>query len=680
VQLFQNGRDGTFRDVAGAVGLGTVPSALGVAAGDINKDDATDFVFAVEGGPARIALSDGKGHFAVTDAPEAARDARQVLLLDYDGDGLLDLVVLGKDGLRILRSLGRQGWSDVSSAALPAAVGKDAPVSFAAGDVDGDGHPDLVARLASGALRVLQSRGAATRALTVRLAGLVSNRNGVGSKVTLRAGSLRQRLETSAATPPAGPADLVFGLGARTAADAVRVLWPAGILQTEIPSPDAAPTRAAALAIKELDRKPSSCPYLYAWNGREFAFITDFMGGGEMGYWEGPGEYNHPDPDEYVRLSDEQLRPRDGRLELRVTNELEEALFVDRLSLLAIAHPSDVEIYPDEGMRLPAPGFRLVGVRDAHPLAAALDDRGRDVLDRLARLDRRFVDGFPLLRVRGYAAEHTLTLDLGPSAGEDSVLLLTGWTDYAFSTDNVAAHQAGFATKLPELQVQDAKGKWQTAIADLGVPVGRPQTLVVEMAGRWRGPSRRVRVVTSMRIYWDQARAGRRAAIPGEPTRLEALRADLTERGFSAEVTPDGREPFGYDYARVSALSPWKAFPGRYTRTGDVRELLTAVDDVFVISRPGDQIALSFDAAALPPLPAGWRRTYLLHSDGFSKEMDLHSATPDVLGPLPFHGMSRYPYAAPEAYPMTAERAALIERYNTRVVRSVEGRLEAAAR
>ena len=183
-----------------------------------------------------------------------------------------------------------------------------------------------------------------------------------------------------------------------------------------------------------------------------------------------------------------------------------------------------------------------------------------------------------------------------------------------------------------------------------------------------------------MRIYWDQARVGRRAAISGAPARLEAATADLRERGFSAEVTPDGREPFGYDYTRVSALSPWKAFPGRYTRTGDVRELLSAVDDVFVISRPGDEIALSFDAAALPPLPAGWRRTYLLHSDGFSKEMDIHSATPDVLGPLPFHGMSRYPYAAPETYPMTAERARLMETYNTRVVRSVEGPLTASAR
>src|SRR5262249_4249757 len=159
--------------------------------------------------------------------------------------------------------------------------------------------------------------------------------------------------------------------------------------------------------------------------------------------------------------------------------------------------------------------------------------------------------------------------------------------------------------------------------------------------------------------------------VPASLSRLEAARADLRERGFSAETSPDGREPWGYDYARVSAASPWKTFPGRYTRTGDVRPLLAAVDDVFVISKPGDEIALSFDAAALPPLAAGSRRTFLLHADGFSKEMDLHSATPDVLLPLPFHGMTRYPYTAPEAYPMTPERARLIEEYDTRVVRKV---------
>jgi hypothetical protein len=215
-------------------------------------------------------------------------------------------------------------------------------------------------------------------------------------------------------------------------------------------------------------------------------------------------------------------------------------------------------------------------------------------------------------------------------------------------------------------------------IEDIGIPVGRPQTIVADLGGKWPGRSRLVRIATNMRVYWDQALVGRSVDAPLRETVLDPSVADLRDRGVSAEVTPDGREPIGYDYGRVSRVSPWKAIPGRYTRLGDVRELLAKSDDLFVVSRPGDEVALSFDANGLPPLPAGWTRTFLVYSDGFSKEMDIHSATPDSLGPLPFHGMSRYPYAAPEAYPMTREKLALMERYNTRVVVSPVAPVEVA--
>ncbi|HET8644355.1 MAG TPA: hypothetical protein VFO85_02625, partial [Vicinamibacteria bacterium] len=450
-----------------------------------------------------------------------------------------------------------------------------------------------------------------------------------------------------AAAPAPAPADLVFGLGDRRGADAVRVLWPSGTLQSELVA--AGPRRAASMEVKELDRKPSSCPYLYAWNGRSFVFVTDFMGGGEMGYRQAPGVFSVPDPDEYVRLPPGALVEKDGRFELRVTNELEEALFLDHFALLAVAHPEGVAVFPEEGLRSSPPDFRLFAVRDLRPLAGAVDDRGRDVGPRLAAGDRTFADGFALHRIRGYAAEHALTLDLGPDAGEDAVLLLTGWTDYAFSSDNVAAQQAGLRLSPPRLETQDARGAWQTAVAEVGIPVGRPQTLAIPLSGRWRGPGRRARIVTNMRIYWDQAAVGRLTALETAPARLLPGRAWLRERGFSAAASA---QPLTFDYARVSAVSPWKAFPGRYTRTGDVRELLAVSDDVFVLSAPGDEVALSFEAAALPPLPAGWTRTFLLYADGFSKEMDINSATPDALEPLPFHAMSRYPYRWPEAYPM----------------------------
>jgi hypothetical protein len=114
---------------------------------------------------------------------------------------------------------------------------------------------------------------------------------------------------------------------------------------------------------------------------------------------------------------------------------------------------------------------------------------------------------------------------------------------------------------------------------------------------------------------------------------------------------------------------------GHYTREGDVRELLLRSDDMFVVGRPGDEISLSFDASSLPPLPAGWTRTFLLYADGFSKEMDINSASPDQLVPLPFHGMSGYPYRWPEHYPDDARHRAYIEKYNTRVVTSEAPRL-----
>jgi hypothetical protein len=199
--------------------------------------------------------------------------------------------------------------------------------------------------------------------------------------------------------------------------------------------------------------------------------------------------------------------------------------------------------------------------------------------------------------------------------------------------------------------------------------VGRPQTVAVDLTGKFLSASREVRILTSMRIYWDQILVG--SSVGGassRKTRLDPLSADLRWRGYSAEEAPDHREPFGYDYHRVSTASPWKLLAGHYTREGDVRPLLRAVDDMFVISRPGDEIALSFDARSLPSLSAGWKRTFLLYAFGYSKEMNPRSATTDTLTPLPFRAMTAYPYGADEHYPRTKAHREYLERYNTRVV------------
>jgi tetratricopeptide (TPR) repeat protein len=653
ISLWRNMRDGTFRDVATDVGL-TTKGATAVAAGDINKDSFTDFYFS-SGATGSFAMSNGKERFQITQAP-AGSDASQ--LLDYDNDGLLDLISIAQTGVRVLRNTG-DSWTDVSDTATKNLAAGTGTLVLASGDLDADGDTDLVFGVPGGGLKVARNDGGnANRSLRVGLAGKVSNRSAVGSKIEMRAGSLAQKLETYAAAPAPAPADVIFGLGKRTTVDAVRVLWPAGILQaeTEFASPGKS---LVTLSLTELDRKPSSCPYLYVWNGEQFEFVTDFMGGGEMGHLDAPGIYNTPDPDEYVRIRSDQLRERDGRYELRITNELEEALFVDHVQLISVAHPQGMEVYPNEGLTVPPRPFKLFTTQSARVPLAAVDEHGHDVLPRIARMDREYPDDFGVQPIRGYAEEHELILKLDPDLRGRALLLMTGWTDYAWSSDNLAASQSGKSLRLPALQVKDERGQWKTVIENVGIPVGRPQTVVADLTGKFLSASREVRIVTNMRIYWDQILVDDSPGnFPVQLTRLDPLVADLRWRGFSLEYAPEGRQPMSYDYKKVSFTSPWKVMTGRYTREGDVRELLLESDDMFVISRPGDELILSFAADKLPPLPKSWTRTFLLYGDGFSKEMDINSASPDHVGPLP------------QRYPMTEKRLRYMENYNTRVVTS----------
>jgi hypothetical protein len=274
---------------------------------------------------------------------------------------------------------------------------------------------------------------------------------------------------------------------------------------------------------------------------------------------------------------------------------------------------------------------------------SARDDHGRDVLPELSRVDRTCVTGFKNLAPKGYAEDHAITLDLG-NRGRHPFLMMHAWIDYADSTSNLAAAQAGLKLIPPYLQVRDRAGSWKTVIRQMGFPAGLPKTMVVDLDKKFLTESREVRIVTNMRIYWDQILVGERETPPYRQMQLPLNSALLHWKGYPAFVSPDGKNPPRYYYSLATPFADWKSHLGWYTRYGDVTDLIRNRDDAPVVMLHGDEIRLDFDASLLAPLREGWKRDYLVFAAGFGKDMDVNSARPDTVAPIPFRKMTAYPY------------------------------------
>jgi hypothetical protein len=182
--------------------------------------------------------------------------------------------------------------------------------------------------------------------------------------------------------------------------------------------------------------------------------------------------------------------------------------------------------------------------------------------------------------------------------------------------------------------------------------------------------ARRLRIVSDLWLSWDRIAWSAAPAddAPRIVARLDPTVAELRFRGYSAPVRRAPNAPHGFDYAAVSTSPRWLPFPGRYTRYGDVRELLATSDDRSVVMAAGDEIALAFDAAELPSPLAGWRRTVFLESHGWDKDADRNTWEAGQVEPLPFRAMSGYPYAPGESFPDTEAMRRYREEWLTRVV------------
>jgi hypothetical protein len=191
--------------------------------------------------------------------------------------------------------------------------------------------------------------------------------------------------------------------------------------------------------------------------------------------------------------------------------------------------------------------------------------------------------------------------------------------------------------------------------------------MTVDVTGKIRSGDRKVRITGNMELYWDRIFM----AVPSDGagvsvTEAAARSADLHFLGYPREFSPDGHHPNLYDYTNIDRAVAWKLMAGDYTRFGEVGELLGEADDCYVIMGRGEELTLRFPAEAFGPVPEGHCRSFILKTDSFCKDMDLYTAFPETVEPLPFHGMSSYPYPGDERYPDNEKTNHYLRTYNTR--------------
>jgi len=657
--VYLNQREGLFKAMPLYDTAGLAP-ATGVYIFDFNKDGWMDVALTHDGAPG-VSLwrnVDGKSfervHLPITDATRGWG----ITAIDFDNDGWIDLAAVIETAkvpeLRVLRNKGAQGFEDVSASLGLDKLKLASPRSVIAGDLDNDLAADLVITQSGADLFVLHNDGGnKNHALRIELKGLADNKTGLGTKVEVFSNGSWQKFEAvgGAGYLSQGPPQILAGLGKNTNADIVRMLWPTGVLQDEI---DVAVNKPVSFL--ELDRRGSSCPTLFAWNGEKYEFITDVIGAGVIGHWISPTSKNTADPDEWVKIDGSKLQAKDGSMSVRFGEPMEEVNYIDQLRMVAIDHPANVDVYPDERF-LDNPPFasgKTVATSAPHVPAGAWDNDGRDVLQLLSKRDHKYVRDFTNLPYAGFANTHTLTLDLGTWTPKNPLrLFLSGFIEYFSATSMYAAWQAGLQPMSPTIEAQLPDGTWKRVVEDMGFPAGLPRTITVDLTGKLPVGAHNIRITTNLQIYWDQVLVDNGPARENtvRTTELPLAAANLGFRGYPRQV--DGETPgdLTYYYEQASTTGPFSRFRGSYTQYGDVTSLLTSVDNHFAVFGTGEDIDAEFDAAVLPSLPKGWKRDYFFYANGFVKDMDFYEAIPFTVAEMPFHGMSTYPYPANQHYP-----------------------------
>ena len=249
-----------FTDVTEQAGVGAAFHGMGLAVGDYDGDGRLD-MFVTNIGDNVLYRNRGTGSFVETN--NRAGVTRGVVrgedsvgwgtaFLDIDNNGLLDLYFVAgtlypepmDDGEyppdqpnAMFRNRGDGTFEDVSSLTRTDHTGCGRGLAVA--DYDGDGFLDLLIANMDQRPALLRNPGNGNSWLQVQLAGTVSNRDGIGARLSLEAGGRTQIREIQSGTSFLSQNSLVahFGLDKAGNVDRLTVKWPSGVVQelTQLP-------------------------------------------------------------------------------------------------------------------------------------------------------------------------------------------------------------------------------------------------------------------------------------------------------------------------------------------------------------------------------------------------------------------------------------------------------------
>ncbi len=572
----------------------SIPDVKDVTIADYNSDGFKDILYSLEGGGLQVWMNRGDYQFVQSDILFSSKVFQQLHAIKYTSKNLLDIVAfIEGDGIVILENLTENERANL---------------------------------------------------ITLKLDGIRSAPDGRYTQVEIRYGGYYAKYEAQGDI-------LHVPLGAARYAELLRISWPNGFVENKFSIEPETPWYFA-----ESERISGSCPSLYAWDGERYNYITDAFISGPMGVPVGHGKYFPVGDDEYVKIPGEFLkRDVNGEYKLSIVEELREVTYIDQLQLLAVDYPASYYMFPNEYLMPPEqPEFKLHISAEGKPATYAIDHHGNDVTELIGKVDYRYPHDFSRLDYTGFSEEQGIELHLTKQELQSNHLrlFLTGWFYYFDSTSLISVSQQPEVNFIwPQIQVY-RKGEW-SFFKRIGIPSGKEKTIVVDLGGQLPNDVEKIRIWTNVELYWDRILVDT-APVPEknlvEVNELVISETRLRLHGFSELVRPVGTMPMPdrFNYHKTSYRSFWNPLKGKYTRYGEVDELVANVDGEFAVFSAGDELAITFNGSSLPKLKKGYKRDFLIYLNGFVKDGDKYTAHAGAVDPMPFAGLRTYPYTKKE--------------------------------